>query len=216
MEGLITTMERAVLNKRWRLVLLCLGLALFFISGCAKTAKEVKPGKAIINPASIKPGLAVLYFEEFYRHINRMPTGETALKEGKPGKPIPYLNHRFGDGPVFDSGLSRGVGVQMTGFIRFPSAGLYLMKAKSNDGIRIFINNEMIIDDPIVHSGGDRFSREASVSVDKPGWYSFFLQYFQRKGTSMLELYWRLPGQADFSIVPADAFGHAAAAGKTD
>lgn len=209
-------MERALLKKRWRLVLLCLGLALFFISGCVKTTREVKPDKSIIDPATIKPGLAVLYFEEFYRHINQMPTGETALKEGKPGKPIPYLNHRFGAGPVFDSGQSRGVGVQMTSFIRFPSAGRYLFKAKSNDGIRIFINKKKIIDDPIVHSGGDRFSGEASVEIDKPGWYSFFLQYFQRKGTSMLELYWQAPGQADYSIVPADAFGHAGVAGKTD
>jgi len=152
-------MERAILKKKWRLVLLCLGLALFFISGCAQTIREVKADKAIIDPAFIKPGLAVLYFEEFYRHINRMPIGETALKEGKPGKSIPYLNHRFGDGPVYDSGLSRGVGVQMTGFIRFPSAGRYLMKAKSNDGIRIFINNEMIIDDPSIHSGGGSIFR---------------------------------------------------------
>lgn len=64
--------------------------------------------------------------------------------------------------------------------------------------------------------GGDRFTGEASVEIDKPGWHSFFLQYFQRKGTSMLELYWRLPGQADYSIVPAGAFGHAVVAGKTD
>jgi hypothetical protein len=216
MKGTITTMKRAILKKRWRLVLVCLGLALFFISGCAKTTKEVRPDKAIIDPASIKPGLAVLYFEEFYRHINEMPTGETALKEGKPGKPIPYINHRFGDGPVYDSGRGRGVGVQMTGFIRFSSAGRYLIKAKSNDGIRIFINKKMIIDDPIVHAGGDRFSGEALVMVDKPGWYSFLLQYFQRKGTSMLELYWQLPGQTDYSIVPAEAFGHVAVAGKTD
>lgn len=201
-------MKRAVFNNRWPLVLLCLGLALFLISACAKIAKEVKPEKAGIDPASIKPGLAVLYFEEFYRHINGMPIGEAALKEGKPGKPIPYINHRFGAGPVYDSGLSRGVGVQMTGFIRFSSAGRYLMKAKSNDGIRIFINNEMVVDDPLVHSGGDRFSGEASIEIDKPGWRSFFLQYFQRKGTSMLELYWQAPGQADFNIVPAEAFGH--------
>jgi len=42
------------------------------------------------------------------------------------------LNHRFDDGLVFDSGRSRGVGVQMSDFMRFPSAGRYLFKAKSN------------------------------------------------------------------------------------
>jgi len=201
-------MQRSILKKRWRIALLCLVTALFFINGCAKTAKVAEPDKAGIDAASIKPGLAVLYVEEFYRHINEMPTGERALKEGKPGRPIPYLNHRFGNGPVYDSGLSRGVGVQMNGFIRFPSPGRYLLKAKSNDGIRIFIDKKMIIDDPHFHSEGDRFSREAPVEIGAPGWHSFFLQFFQRKGTSMLELYWQPPGRADFSIVPAEAFGH--------
>lgn len=202
-------MEQVQLKERRRLGIACLGLALFLAAGCAKT-------KTIIDPASIKPGLAVLYFENHYRHINQMPAGKAALKQGRPGNPIPYLDHRFGDGPVFDSGRSRGIGVQMTGFIRFPSTGRYVFKAKSNDGIRIFINDRKIIDDPDVHLEGDRFSEEAPVRVDKPGWHSFRLQYFQRKGTAMLALYWRIPGQAGFDIVPADAFGHAAAAAKTD
>lgn len=202
--------------KRWCLAAICLGLVAGFITGCAKSVREIKPEKSMIDPASIKPGLAVLYFDDFYRHINEMPAGETALKEGTPGKPIPYLNHRFGSGPVFDSGLSTGVGVQIDGLIRFPSAGRYAFKAKSNDGIRIFIDNKMIINDPAVHSGGDQFSSEAWVEVDQPGWYLFFLQYFQRKGTATLELYWQAPGQTDFGIVPADAFGHAGMRGKAD
>jgi len=190
-------MQQTILRIRWHFVALFLGLgltALILLIGCTKTTKEVKLDKAIINSASIKPGLAVLYFEDFYRHINQMPTGETALKEGKPGKPILYLNHRFGAGPVFGSGQSRGVGVQMTGFIRFPSAGRYLFKAKSNDGIRIFINKKMIIDDPNVHLGGDRFSGETSVEIDKPGWYPVLIQYFQRKGTATLQLFWKVRG----------------------
>jgi len=201
-------MEQFLLMKRRRIALLCLVPALFFTAGCAKSAKVARPERAAIEAASIKPGLAVFYIEGFYRHINEMPTGERAFKEGKPGSPIPYLNHRFGNGPVYDSGLGRGVGVQMNGFIRFPSPGRYLLKAKSNDGIRIFVDEKMIIDDPLVHLAGDRFSREAPVEIGAAGWCSFFLQFFQRKGTSMLELYWQPPGQTGFSIVPAEAFGH--------
>lgn len=188
--------------------------ALLFLSACAKTAGDVKLNKVRVDAAEVKPGLAVLYFEDFYRHISQMPTGEAALKEGKPGKPIPHLNHRFGEGPVFDSGLNRGVGVQMNGFIKFPSSGKYLIRARSNDGIRIFINNQKVIDDPTVHA--DTFSAAAQIDIDKTGWYPLFLQYFQRKGTATLELYWQGPGQADFSIVPADAFGHIPAPPKAE
>ena len=188
--------------------------ALLFLGGCAKTASDVKLTQTRVDAAAVKPGLAVLYFDTFYRHISQMPTGEAALKEGKPGKPIPFLNHRFGEGPVFDSGISHGVGVQMTGFVKFPSPGKYLFKAKSNDGIRIFINNQKVIDDPTVHS--DAFSAVTLVDLDKPGWYPLLLQYFQRKATATLELYWQGPGQADFSIVPAEAFGHIPTPPKAD
>lgn len=205
----------AFANSRKCPAILFLGMALILFSGCAKTAGMVKPEKTVmgpvaadVDPAAVKPGLAVLYIKGSYRHIDQMPTGKDALKEGEPGKPIPFINHRFGSGEVFDSGLSTKVGVQMTGFIRFPAAGRYLFKAKSNDGIRVYINNAMVIDDPKVHLMGDQFSGEGPVEIAKPGWYPFLLQFFQRKGTSMLELYWQAPGAADFSIIPADAYGH--------
>jgi len=204
-------MERRMSGRKLRFGILCLVLALVFMAGCANTVREVREVKfdrSAVDPAAIQPGLAVLYFKEFYRGIDQMPIGEKALKEGKPGKPIPYLNHHFNAGPVFDSGLNRGVGVQMTGFIRFPSSGRYLFKAKSNDGIRILINGKMIIDDPSIHMRGDRFSEEASVDVEAPGWHPFFLQFFQYKGTSMLELHWQTPGQTGFRVLPAEAFGH--------
>jgi hypothetical protein len=197
------------MNNKMCIKFLFLSLVLFFIAGCANTSREIKTDQSDSVEGSIQPGLAVLYFEDFFhRHIRNMPTGKAALEKGKPGKPIPYLNHRFGDGPVFDSGLKQGVGVQMTGFIKFPSPGRYLFKTRSNDGVRVFINQKMIIDDPFWHGDGDRFSGESSVDVDQSGWYAFFLQYFQRKGTAMLELYWKMPGDGEFRIVPAEAFGH--------
>jgi len=195
------------------LVLLAAGLAAV---GCARTAREAAFGKARLEPAavdpvSIGPGLAVLYFDDFYRNVDEMPSGAAALKQGRPGKPVPNLDYRFGNGPVLDSGLSRGVGVRMTGLMRFPTAGKYLLKARSNDGVRIFIDGEKIIDDPDVHS--DRYSAEAAVQIDRSGWYPLRVQYFQRKGSATLELYWKMPGQGGFEIVPAASFGHVA---KTD
>ena len=59
---------------------------LLFLGGCAKTASDVKMTQTRVDAAAVKPGLAVLYFDAFYRHISQMPTGEAALKEGKPGQ----------------------------------------------------------------------------------------------------------------------------------
>lgn len=155
----------------------------------------------------LRPGLSVLYFDKFFeRHIDKLPVGKEALKRGKPGKPIPYLNHRFGESNVFDSRNNRGIGMQMTGLLRFDQPGDYVFRVKSNDGFRMFVGDRMILDDPTMH--GDRFSAPGTVQMDIAGWYRLMIQYFQRKGTATVELYWQPPGAADFSVVPAEAYAH--------
>ena len=34
------------------------------------------------------------------------------------------------------------------------------------------------------------------------------VEYFQRKGTAAIMLYWQPPGSSDLSIIPAKAYGH--------
>jgi len=155
----------------------------------------------------LRPGLSVLYFDNFFeRHIKKLPTGDKALKKGKPGKPVLYLGHKFGFKNVFDSGRNRGVGMQMTGRLRFDRVGEYVFKANSNDGFRMFIDGRMILDDPTVHA--DRFSDPATVQIDAVGWYPLMIQYFQRKGTATLELYWQPPETGEFRVVPPEVFAH--------
>ena len=107
---------------------------------------------------------------------------------------------------VFDSGVSRGIGIQMNGFLKFSEAGKYGMMALSNDGIRVQICGKTILTDPNVHS--DRFSPQAVLDIPKPGWYPVMIQYFQRKGTAAIEMHWKLPGKSDFSVIPAEAYAH--------
>jgi hypothetical protein len=80
------------------------------------------------------------------------------------------------------------------------------MLALSNDGIRVEICSKMILTDPDVHS--DRLSPQVLIDIPKPGWYPILVQYFQRKGTAAIELQWKLPGKAEFSVIPAEAYAH--------
>lgn len=173
------------------------------------TVKELKPLEPQPGEKDLEPGLKVVYFlDEYYRRIEQMPTGDTAVRRGRPGKPILIMNHQFKDGPVFDSGFRRGVGVEMTGLINLPEPGLYVFMAKSNDGVRIFIDQQVVVDDPTVHS--DRYSCPTNVEINEPGWYSLRVMYFQRKGTAALGLLWLKPGDRLFEVVPAEAYAHRA------
>ena len=209
--------------KRRTVFLFFTGIALsaLLLTGCRTTPSETKSAEPVpavtisgLKPLTpqpageqLRPGLSVLYFYNFLeRHIDKLPIGEKALKTGKPGKPVLYLGHKFGSMHVFDSGSNRGVGMQMTGLLRFDRAGDYVFKVNSNDGFRMFINGRMILDDPTVH--GNRFSDPATVQINAVGWYPLMIQYFQRKGTATLELYWQPPETGEFRMVPPEVFAH--------
>ena len=171
---------------------------------------ELFPEMELSDDKALQPGLSAIYIPKYFRHIDQMPALDPQMTVEKVGKPILFLNHHFGnEKPVFDSGESRGVGIQMNGFLKFSEAGKYGMMAYSNDGIRVRICGKIILEDPNVHS--DRFSPQAVLDIPKPGWYPVMVQYFQRKGTAAIEMHWKPPGKADFSIVPAEAYAHAPA-----
>jgi hypothetical protein len=153
------------------------------------------------------PGLRVFYFEGKYRNVGQVPNMDIAVSEkGRPGSIIPIINHQFGDNDVFDSGRNREVGVQINGYVLFDQKGSYEFQALSNDGIEVFIDGNSVLIDQDVHS--DRLSEIGRLSVQKVGWHSLTVKYFQRKGTAAIKLFWKTPGMDAFDVIPAMAYGH--------
>jgi hypothetical protein len=195
--------------------LLAAGVLIFLLalaSGCAvKGGGDPTPEAAtppVIDTKALKPGLAVLYRQSRYQHVDEMSDRKRDLKNWRPGKPIAYIDHQFGSGFVFGSGLSSKVGVRMTGFIHLAKAGQWEFKAYANDGIRVTVGNTVVVNDPSVHFGGDRFSNPKFHTVEEAGWYPVLIKYFQKKGTAALSLYWKAPDASDFSVIPAEAYAH--------
>ena len=160
------------------------------------------------DSASIQGGLSVWYLPDFnFEHVGEMPKGDPPYSWGFAGKPILILDRKFDpQEKVFDSGQHRGIALQMDGMIKFPTFGQYALMALSNDGLRVYIGGKRVINDPNWH--GDQFSRKNKLEFTESGWYPFKLKYFQRLGTAALKLFWKKPGDEDFSIIPAEAYGH--------
>ncbi len=157
---------------------------------------------------ALKPGLTVTYFTNFFkRHLRFLTKDQDEKFVSKPGKPIAQLNHHFGRmDKIFDSGVMQGVAMRIEGLIHLGKAGEYAFQAISNDGILVYLDGKLMIDDPDQHS--DRLSNLAVVKLTASGWYPIKIEYFQRKGTATLKLYWRRPGEKTLRIVPAEAFAH--------
>ena len=156
---------------------------------------------------TLQPGLQPRYFAKFMaRDARELPEDTSSQFKTWLGEPIAQLNRQFGEGEVFGSGLSRGIGIRMRGAIHFRAPGTYTFQAFSNDGIEMFLGDMPVVSDPVQHS--DRLSKEASVEISVEGWYPVRIDYFQRKGTAALQLFWTTPDSGAMTIVPADAYGH--------
>lgn len=185
-----------------RIALLALAAACLAPAALAATITGLKPVTPPPAADATAPGLAVEYLHVKVRHVDEV---EQAGK-GKPGEPLPALDYNSGDDLVLTSDSADEIGARITGLMHFPKAGTYILTIQSNDGVRMKLDNRVVIEDPGVHS--DQYSDYVDVVIDQPGWYPLYVVYFERKGTSTLELYWQPPGASGFELVPPEAFRH--------
>ena len=165
-------------------------------------------GQAQISTADaeLKPGLAVCYMYEFVRHIDQFAEWEKHRK-CEPGAPLAILDSRVGIKKVLTSTSDNGVMAKITGFVHLDKPGSYGFTFESNDGVRLEIDGKLIVEDPDVHA--DRYSDIGVMEVVNPGWYPLAIQYFERKNTSTLRLFWGPPGvEGTMPLVPAEALAH--------
>lgn len=195
-------MASSTAGRLFRTTLTALALGTFAPVAIAATVSGLQPVATAPTDANSAPGLAVEYLRVKVRHVDEVV--QAGL--GSPGEPLPALDYNSGDGEVLTSGRSDEVGAHIRGLINFPQAGTYIMTIQSNDGVRLKLNDRVIIEDPDVHS--DQYSEYVDVVIAEPGWYDLYLVYFERKGTSTLELYWQPPGAGNFELVPPEAFRH--------
>ena len=172
------------------------------------TAKGPITGTAPVSPQpeedDLEAGLAVTYYYAYFEDVGDI----TRFVSGKPGEPIMILDHRTKSGKVLTARKPMGVGAEIRGLIKLDQAGSYIFRVLSNDGVELLIGGERLAYDPGIH--GDRFTPPAEFVVAEPGWYALAIDYYQKKGTSALKLLWTPPGAAEETVVPAEAYGHAA------
>jgi hypothetical protein len=77
--------------------------------------------------------------------------------------------------------------VRWTGFIRIPADGSYEFITRSDDGVRLFIDDAKVIESWTVHR---QMADKASL-VLKAGAHPIKLEWFQRRGPATMQLYWR-------------------------
>ncbi|MEB0286868.1 PA14 domain-containing protein [Cryobacterium sp. 10I1] len=94
--------------------------------------------------------------------------------------------------------------VQLTGTITFPTAGQYSLETYSDDGTKVFIDDNLIID--FWHPSSWLPSAPGTFTATTPGQtVRIRVQYFQLTSASALSLIWQKPGDTAYVKVPGTA-----------
>ena len=89
--------------------------------------------------------------------------------------------------------------VRWTGFVQAPVAGSFRFRTVSNDGIRLWINGQQVINNWTNHSITTNTS--AAITLTAGVKYSLVLEFYDRTGTATAQLQWSYPGQS-YQTIP--------------
>jgi hypothetical protein len=135
-------------------------------------------------------GLAAAYFN------NVGLTGTPALQRAE------AIDFDWGGG---SPGAGVGVdnfSVRWTGQIEAPDSGSYQFQTVSDDGIRVYLNGQIVIDNWTDHA--PTVNTSAAISLTAGSKSSITVEYYERGGGAVSRLQWKPPGFAGFVPVPAD------------
>ncbi len=114
----------------------------------------------------------------------------------------PGINFNWGSASPGAGIAADGFNVSWTGQIRADFGDNYTFSTVSDDGVRLWIGNKLVIDDYGTHTA----TEDSGEKWLEPGkWYDFRLDYFDATGLAQIALSWSSPRQTGpnvFQVVP--------------
>jgi MSHA biogenesis protein MshQ len=89
-----------------------------------------------------------------------------------------------------------------TGSFVPPADGQYVFQTRSDDGVRLWINNSLVIDNWTAHS--PTINASSPILLGGGQRYDVKLEYQELGGGAVIELEWRPPAAVAFSALPSD------------
>jgi hypothetical protein len=126
--------------------------------------------------------------------VGGVPAGGTARALVEPGRAMAiYVRNEGSTGPW---------SARWTGFIEAPVSGEYTFHTFSNDGIRLWIDGTLLIEDWTDHGEKEDVGR---IALEAGRRYPLRMEYFYNGGQGVSRLWWTPPG-GKRGPVPANAF----------
>lgn len=155
-------------------------------------------GKEEVDASDLAPGVLVRFWQ-FQRDIislDDIDFSQPAMFEGI----IPNIEATDSDLNFAESNFA----LEIKGYINIPKDNNYVFRLISDDGSRLYINDELVIDHDGLHGAEPK---DGEIAL-KEGPHSFRVEFFQGYGGKNVVLKWSSFSNSSFSTVPATAMMH--------
>ncbi len=87
-----------------------------------------------------------------------------------------------------------------TGQIEATATGNFQFQTRSNDGVRLWINGNLVIDNWASHATVNDVT--PVIALTKNQRYAITMEFYDNTGQAVAKLYWKQPGKSTFAVVP--------------
>lgn len=160
---------------------------------------NVIPLRTAENPGCTEPGLYAAYYEL----NNPQVVPDYATLDAYDAEVVSALNYPSSEGNFANSGRADGVGAVFTGYLNIPSSGAYTISVLSDDGSKVYLGSEMILNNDGLHG----MDEKVTVRGLQAGLHKLRVDFFENGGGAGLLLTISSPGIFK-QVVPASMFRH--------
>ncbi len=93
--------------------------------------------------------------------------------------------------------------VRWSGTVRAATTGTYRFQTRSDDGVRLYVNGNLVINNWTDH--GPTNNSSTSISLTAGQRYAIRMEYYERSGGAVARLRWLTPGSLSYVAIPASA-----------
>ena len=90
--------------------------------------------------------------------------------------------------------------VRWSGELLAPSSGAFRFQTVSDDGVRLYVNGQRIINNWTLHSATTNTSNSINLVAGRK--YTIRMEYYEQGGSAVAKLLWRLPGSSTYQTIP--------------
>lgn len=127
---------------------------------------------------------------------NRTLSGSPALSRTE------AVDFAWGQGAPAGGLPADNFSVRWSGQLEAPVAGAYQLQTNSDDGVRVWLNDVLVIDNWSDHAA--TVDTSANITLTAGQRAAIRVEYYENGGFAVMQLRWRTPGSSNFVTVPAN------------